>query len=78
MRLLGCRGRPRAPPVCLAAYHPPPPASSCLTNHCSFACPCPDAQFNRQLDILEDFVTMRGYKYSRLDGTTNRVQVRCV
>ncbi|EFN54637.1 hypothetical protein CHLNCDRAFT_9749, partial [Chlorella variabilis] len=32
------------------------------------------SQFNMQLDILEDFMNMRGYKYSRLDGTTNRVQ----
>lgn len=31
-------------------------------------------QFNMQLDILEDYLNMRGYKYSRLDGSTNRVQ----
>ncbi|PRW60864.1 SNF2 super family [Chlorella sorokiniana] len=32
------------------------------------------SQFNMQLDILEDYMIMRGYKYSRLDGSTNRVQ----
>ncbi|KAL4421455.1 hypothetical protein ABPG75_010746 [Micractinium tetrahymenae] len=32
------------------------------------------SQFNIQLDILEDYLALRGYKYSRLDGSTNRVQ----
>lgn len=27
-----------------------------------------------QLDILEDYLNLRGLKYSRLDGSTNRVQ----
>ena len=32
------------------------------------------SQFTRMLDILEDFVVLRGYSYCRLDGQTNRVQ----
>jgi SWI/SNF-related matrix-associated actin-dependent regulator of chromatin subfamily A member 5 len=29
------------------------------------------SQFKIMLDILEDFLTMRGYKYCRLDGDTD-------
>ncbi|KAK9807695.1 hypothetical protein WJX72_006345 [[Myrmecia] bisecta] len=32
------------------------------------------SQYNRMLDIIEDFLIMRGYKYVRMDGSTNRVQ----
>ncbi|KAK9859870.1 hypothetical protein WJX84_002821 [Apatococcus fuscideae] len=31
------------------------------------------SQFKMQLDLLEDYCIMRGYKYLRLDGSTNRV-----
>lgn len=34
------------------------------------------SQFTSMLDILEDFCMMRGFEYCRLDGSTNRVQVR--
>lgn len=34
------------------------------------------SQFNTMLDIIEDYLNMRGYKYRRLDGSTNRVQRR--
>jgi len=32
------------------------------------------SQFTSTLDLLEDFLTHEGYKYGRLDGSTNRVQ----
>jgi SWI/SNF-related matrix-associated actin-dependent regulator of chromatin subfamily A member 5 len=32
------------------------------------------SQFTRMLDILDDYCAMRGFKYCRLDGSTNRVQ----
>ena len=32
------------------------------------------SQFNMILDIIEDYVRMRGYQYRRLDGSTNRVK----
>ena len=32
------------------------------------------SQFTSMLDILEDFLIKTGYKYCRLDGSTNRVQ----
>ena len=32
------------------------------------------SQFTQMLDILEDFLVQRGYRYCRLDGSTNRVQ----
>jgi SWI/SNF-related matrix-associated actin-dependent regulator of chromatin subfamily A member 5 len=32
------------------------------------------SQFTSMLDILEDYIIMRGYDYARLDGSTNRVQ----
>ena len=32
------------------------------------------SQFTSTLDLLEDLLTHRGYKYCRLDGSTNRVQ----
>ncbi|BDA46823.1 probable global transcription activator SNF2L1 [Coccomyxa sp. Obi] len=32
------------------------------------------SQFNIMLDIIEDYLIMRGYKYVRLDGSTSRVQ----
>uniref|UniRef100_A0A7S2WMT9 Uncharacterized protein n=1 Tax=Mucochytrium quahogii TaxID=96639 RepID=A0A7S2WMT9_9STRA len=32
------------------------------------------SQFTATLDILQDFCSLRGYKFSRLDGSTNRVQ----
>lgn len=32
------------------------------------------SQFTSMLDILQEFCNSRGYKYSRLDGSTNRVQ----
>jgi SWI/SNF-related matrix-associated actin-dependent regulator of chromatin subfamily A member 5 len=32
------------------------------------------SQFTRMLDILDDYCVMRGFKYCRLDGSTNRVQ----
>ena len=32
------------------------------------------SQFTSMLDILQDFLTLRGYQYARLDGSTNRVQ----
>ena len=32
------------------------------------------SQFTHMLDILEDFLSLRDYTYSRLDGSTNRVQ----
>ena len=31
-------------------------------------------QFTSTLDLLEDFLTHKEYKYCRLDGSTNRVQ----
>jgi SNF2 family DNA or RNA helicase len=33
------------------------------------------SQFTHTLDLLDDYMRMRGYKYCRLDGSTNRVQV---
>ena len=30
------------------------------------------SQFTRMLDILDDYCVMRGFKYCRLDGGTNR------
>ena len=38
---------------------------------------CIFSQFTGMLDILEDFVVMRGHDYARLDGSTNRVQLGC-
>ena len=32
------------------------------------------SQFTSMLDILQDFLTLKGYQYARLDGSTNRVQ----
>ena len=32
------------------------------------------SQFTQMLDILEDYLIMRGYEYARLDGSTNRVK----
>ena len=32
------------------------------------------SQFTSMLDILQYFLTLRGYRYARLDGSTNRVQ----
>ncbi|MEW5298327.1 MAG: hypothetical protein WDW36_001466 [Sanguina aurantia] len=32
------------------------------------------SQFNMMLDVVEDYLLMRGYKYRRLDGSTNRIQ----
>jgi len=32
------------------------------------------SQFTSMLDILGEFLTLRGYAYARLDGSTNRVQ----
>ncbi|KAG1680939.1 hypothetical protein FOA52_009898 [Chlamydomonas sp. UWO 241] len=32
------------------------------------------SQFNIMLDVIEDYLIMRGYKYRRLDGSTNRIQ----
>ncbi|GAX72787.1 hypothetical protein CEUSTIGMA_g243.t1 [Chlamydomonas eustigma] len=32
------------------------------------------SQFNLMLNIIEDYLIMRGYNYKRLDGSTNRVQ----
>ena len=32
------------------------------------------SQFTSMLDILQDFLTLRGHTYARLDGSTNRVQ----
>ncbi|KAL6759340.1 P-loop containing nucleoside triphosphate hydrolase protein [Haematococcus lacustris] len=32
------------------------------------------SQFSRMLDILEDYIHLRGWKYKRLDGSTNRIQ----
>lgn len=32
------------------------------------------SQFTSMLDILQDFLTLKGYTYARLDGSTNRVQ----
>ena len=34
------------------------------------------SQFTSMLDILQDFLTLRGYQYARLDGSTNRVQLK--
>ncbi len=56
----------------------------CLTRHCAEAlckhltrppvlCSLP-LQFNIMLDIIEDYLIFRGYKYRRLDGSTNRIQ----
>ena len=33
------------------------------------------SQFTRFLDIIDDYLTMKGYSYVRLDGNVNRVQV---
>ena len=33
------------------------------------------SQFTRMLDIVDDYLSLRGYGYCRLDGNTNRVQV---
>ena len=32
------------------------------------------SQFTRTLDIVDDYANMRGWRYTRLDGSTNRVQ----
>ena len=32
------------------------------------------SQFTRVLDIVDDYLNMRGYDFARLDGSTNRVQ----
>ena len=32
------------------------------------------SQFTRVLDIVDDYLNMRGYEFARLDGSTNRVQ----
>ena len=32
------------------------------------------SQFTRMLDIIDDYLNMRGYQFARLDGSTNRVQ----
>jgi SWI/SNF-related matrix-associated actin-dependent regulator of chromatin subfamily A member 5 len=32
------------------------------------------SQFTSMLDILSDYLTLKGYQYARLDGSTNRVQ----
>jgi SWI/SNF-related matrix-associated actin-dependent regulator of chromatin subfamily A member 5 len=32
------------------------------------------SQFTQVLDVLDDYMTLRGYKFCRLDGGTNRVQ----
>jgi SNF2 family DNA or RNA helicase len=32
------------------------------------------SQYTRTLDILDDFLTMRGWRFTRLDGSMNRVQ----
>ena len=32
------------------------------------------SQFTKMLDLIEDFIAMRGYSYVRLDGSTNRIQ----
>ena len=32
------------------------------------------SQFTKMLDLIEDFIVMRGYTYVRLDGSTNRIQ----
>ncbi|GAX78544.1 hypothetical protein CEUSTIGMA_g5984.t1 [Chlamydomonas eustigma] len=32
------------------------------------------SQFNIMLDVIEDYLIYRGYKYRRLDGSTNRIQ----
>ena len=32
------------------------------------------SQFTQMLDIIDDFLVMRGYQFARLDGSTNRVQ----
>jgi len=34
------------------------------------------SQFNMMLDIIEDYCLLRGFKYLRLDGSTNRIQRR--
>lgn len=31
------------------------------------------SQYTRTLDIIQDYLTMRGYKFARLDGSTHRV-----
>ena len=31
------------------------------------------SQYTRTLDIIEDYLQLRGYKYTRLDGSTHRV-----
>ena len=36
--------------------------------------PPPPLQFNIMLDVIEDYLIYRGYKYRRLDGSTNRIQ----
>ena len=33
------------------------------------------SQFTRFLDIIDDYLNMRGYSFVRLDGSVNRVQV---
>jgi SWI/SNF-related matrix-associated actin-dependent regulator of chromatin subfamily A member 5 len=32
------------------------------------------SQFTKMLDIIEDFITLQGYTFVRLDGQTNRIQ----
>jgi len=32
------------------------------------------SQFSKMLDILEDYIRLRDWKYKRLDGSTNRIQ----
>lgn len=62
----------------LRLEHSPPAATAppcqCSTTGCVAWPPPAPSQFNIQLDILEDYLGLRGYKYSRLDGSTNRVQ----
>jgi SNF2 family DNA or RNA helicase len=31
------------------------------------------SQYTRMLDIISDYLDMRGYRHARLDGSTNRV-----
>lgn len=34
----------------------------------------PPLPCDQMLDILEDYIRMRNWKYKRLDGSTNRIQ----
>lgn len=44
--------------------------ASASSQHAAVAC----VQFSKMLDILEDYLRMRSWKYKRLDGSTNRIQ----